>query len=203
MQTAELIAYVSMLLSMTIAPGPCMAILIARTLMKDVKGALAFNMGVALAQLAFFILVCAGLGLWIQSVPTLFVVGKCAAVLYLLWLAYTMWTHKEKSKTEEKPKRTGIISSGVAGFTTGAIAPHYLLLFLLILPQILDMSTVEASAAGLLAILTFAIVFSTYAAVIFITHRCGQLIKPSNGSTWLNRGLAVAVAASGGWMMSM
>lgn len=203
MQTAELIAYVSMLLSMTIAPGPCMAILVARTLMKDVKGALAFNMGVALAQLAFFILVCAGLGLWIQSVPTLFVVGKCAAVLYLLWLAYTMWTHKEKSKTTEKPKRTGIISSGIAGFTTGAIAPHYLLLFLLILPQILDMSTVEASAAGLLAILTFAIVFSTYAGVIFITHRCGQLIKLSNGSTWLNRGLAVAVAASGGWMMSM
>lgn len=53
MQTAELIAYISMLLSMTIAPGPCMAVLVARTLMKDVKGALAFNLGVALAQLAF------------------------------------------------------------------------------------------------------------------------------------------------------
>lgn len=135
--------------------------------------------------------------------PTLFIIGKCAAVLYLLWLAYNMWTHKDKDKAEGNVKQTGVLSSCVAGFTTGTIAPHYLLLFLLILPQILDVSTVQTSSIGLLAILTFTIVFTTYASVIYITHRCGQMIKPSNDSRWLNRSLAVAVAASGGWMMSM
>jgi threonine/homoserine/homoserine lactone efflux protein len=203
MQTAELIAYTSMLFSMTIAPGPCMAVVIARTLMKDIKGALAFILGLALARLVFFILVCAGLGLWIQSVPMFFLIGKCAAMLYLLWLAYSMWTHKNEDKAEGNVKKTGILSSCIAGFTTGAISPHYLLLFLLILPQILDVSTLKTSSIGLLAILTFAIGFTTFAGVIFITHRCGQLIKTSNDSSWLNRGLAVAVAASGGWMMSM
>ncbi|MEM7257983.1 MAG: LysE family transporter [Pseudomonadota bacterium] len=68
----DVVAYFAVLASLTLAPGPLSAILVAKTLAGDRSGALIFGSGIALGDTLIIILVCSGMGTWLTNTPLVF-----------------------------------------------------------------------------------------------------------------------------------
>ena len=68
----NLFAYTSVIVALTLAPGPLLALTISRSLRNDKAGALAFAMGIAAGDVLVILMIFGGLGLWLQSIPELY-----------------------------------------------------------------------------------------------------------------------------------
>lgn len=198
----DIAAYFFMLASMTLAPGPLIAIIIARTLNKDTAGAIAFGSGIALGDVIVICLICAGLGTWVQSVPYLFDIGKALAVCYVLWIAKCIWFGASDGGLQSK-KRTGKLPMAVAaGACTCLLSPQTFLLYVLLLPRLIDVSSVTAGSFTLLIAITFGALFLTFSVAIGLTSKLGNAMVTTSGSQLFSRLLAVVVGSSGLWMVA-
>lgn len=200
MTTPDIFTYLVLLISMTLAPGPLMAVTIARTLGKDVSGAVAFGVGIAIGNVMIILGVRAGFGVWLSSMPDLLEYAKFLGLAYLMWIAYDMWFNT--CEMDGQPaKRTGGRGAAIAGLCSCFVSPHYILLYLLILPRLFDIGTVSGGVFGALTVLTFAALALTFGSVIFMADRFrAWLVNPSKTQA-LNRGLAFVVAGCGLWMV--
>src|SRR6187399_1976476 len=73
-------------------PGPGVAAIIARGLAHGLKGTPAFIAGFMVGDLAWFAIAATGLAALAKTAATLFVVIKWAGVVYLLYLAWKLWS---------------------------------------------------------------------------------------------------------------
>jgi threonine/homoserine/homoserine lactone efflux protein len=80
------------------SPGPGVAAVLARSLGHGMRGAPAFIAGFLIGDLVWFALAAAGLAALAQVAQTAFLVVRCAGVLYLLYLAYRLWTGRALSR---------------------------------------------------------------------------------------------------------
>jgi len=202
MNTADLITYLAILVSMTIAPGPLMAVIIARTLGRDIIGAAALTLGIATGNVLIVVLVREGLALYINEMPGLFDAAKVLALIYLMWVARDMWFSREVAVSEDGKSRTGAASSFVAGIGTCLVSPHYLLFYMLILPRLMDVAAVSNAAFGMLVLATFGALLLTFGLVIALTDQLRARTVSAAGSMVLNRVLATVIASSGVWMVA-
>lgn len=201
MNTADLFTYLVLLISMTLAPGPLIAVTIARTLGKDVWGALSFGVGIAVGNVIIILCVRAGLGVWLDTVPGLLEYAKYLGLAYLMWIAYEMWF--KTSDMAEGGKRSGDRGAMIAGMCSCFVSPHYILLYLLILPRMFDLSTVSVPVFSALAVMTFAALGVTYGGVIFMADRFRVWMVNPSKTRILNRTLATVIAGCGVWMVSI
>ncbi|HEY3177679.1 MAG TPA: LysE family translocator [Casimicrobiaceae bacterium] len=74
------------------SPGPGVAAVLARSLGHGMRGAPAFIAGFLVGDLVWFAFAAAGLAALAQVAHTAFLVVRYAGVLYLLYLAYRLWT---------------------------------------------------------------------------------------------------------------
>src|SRR5215813_2435906 len=75
-----------------ISPGPGVAALVARVLARGLRGAPAFIAGFLVGDLIWFTLAATGLALLAQIFAIVFVVVKYVGAIYLLYLAWRLWT---------------------------------------------------------------------------------------------------------------
>jgi threonine/homoserine/homoserine lactone efflux protein len=83
--------YFVALVAYAASPGPLMAVLVARSLGNDWKGATVFAAGLCAGEVIAVIAVVLGIGIWAQTNPQLLAIAKYAGVAYLFWLALKMW----------------------------------------------------------------------------------------------------------------
>ena len=76
----------------TATPGPGIAALVARALSRGRRGLPAFIAGYVVGDLIWFTLAATGMAVVAQKAHLLFLFLKYAGALYLLLLAYRMWT---------------------------------------------------------------------------------------------------------------
>ena len=201
MQFIDVLVYFSLLVSITIAPGPLMAILVARTLSRDMKGAVAFGVGIAIGDVAIIALVCAGLGVWLQATPEIFDTAKLIAVIYLLWIAINIWKGSVNNNQKVNNKG-GTIAATFAGVLTCVVSPQTLLLYLMILPKLIDVTSITVSVFSALALITFSGLAFTFVIVIILADRFRSLLESPSRTRNLNRVLAVLIGLSGIWMVT-
>lgn len=73
-------------------PGPGVAAIVARSLSGGTRGAPAFVAGFLVGDLMWFTFAATGLAALAQAAYAVFVAVKYAGVVYLLYLAYRLWT---------------------------------------------------------------------------------------------------------------
>src|SRR5262245_2903521 len=73
-------------------PGPGVAAVLARSLARGAQGAPAFLAGFLIGDLVWFAFAATGLAAIAKSVQGVFLIIKYAGALYLLYLAYRLWT---------------------------------------------------------------------------------------------------------------
>ena len=200
MPLSDIASYFLTLVAITLAPGPVALMLIVRSASKDIWGAAGFGIGFALGGLMIIAAVCFGLGAWLTAVPEIFEYGKYAMMAYILWLAYGIWkggfdlTGDCQLKTRSLPAALG------AGVMTCFISPYMMILFPLVLPELMDITTIQLPDFLIIAVVTFLALFGGAAVIIAFAAQISRIARSQRAMMVLNRGLACVLTVGGGWM---
>jgi threonine/homoserine/homoserine lactone efflux protein len=178
-------------------PGPGVAAIIARSLAHGFKGAPAFIAGFVVGDLVWFSIAATGLAALARTAAVVFVVIKWAGVVYLMYLAWRLWTAPaERVAVRADDDRQHGWRAFVASLMLTLANPKAILFFLALLPTVIDLASlnalrfVEISAA--IAIVLPAVLF-TY---VFLAARARELFTTPNAVRRLNRSSGVAMAGA-------
>jgi threonine/homoserine/homoserine lactone efflux protein len=203
LDTTGLFPYFLTVAALAAAPGPLMAVLVARSLGNDVRGAAAFATGLCLGDA---IAVCAaafGIGLWIEGQPQLLSVLKLAGVGYLLWLAAQMWNSASGQAAAATARPTGLAGSVGAGLALCLGNPATLLLFVLLLPSAAPHGLTGPGQVALIALVTLAAGALVFFGTIVIARQARNLIGTGARSALPGRVLAAMVALTSLWILAV
>jgi threonine/homoserine/homoserine lactone efflux protein len=180
------------------APGPGVAYIIARSLAHGLKGAPATIAGFVVGDLVWFAIAATGLAALAKTAATLFVFIKWAGVLYLLYLAYKLWTAPAKRMeiAGENDSRQHCWRAFAASLMLTLANPKTILFFLALLPTVIDMASMnlvrflEISAA---MVFVLPAVLGAYA---LLAAKARQLFTTPSAVRRLNRSSGVAMAGA-------
>jgi threonine/homoserine/homoserine lactone efflux protein len=195
-----LLIFASVYLLAVATPGPGVAAIIARSLARGTQGAVAFIAGFWIGDLIWFSVAATGLAALAQTARVVFVVIKYAGAVYLLYLAYRLWTAKPAvAATDEQPK----IDAGQRPMQLflGSLAltmanPKTAIFFLALLPTVVRLE--ELTVAGFLEIVAvisvvLPLVLGGY---VFLAARARRMFKSERAVRTINRSTGAAMACA-------
>ncbi len=182
----------------TATPGPGIAAIVARVLSRGTRGLPAFIAGYVVGDLIWLTFAATGMAVLAQTAHTLFLVLKYAGALYLLFLAYRMWTAPARPLTDKIEISEGEsaprLFAGTVALTMGN--PKVMVFFLALLPTVIDLNRMTLSAYLQLA-LTICIILSTVLTTYAIAAlRARRLFSNARAVQWLNRGSGTVMATA-------
>ena len=157
METSTFFYFLFTSILLTLAPGPDILYLLAKSLADGAKSGIVLACGLVSGIFFHTMLVMLGVAALIQSSPTTLTFLKYFGAAYLLYLAFGAL----KSSGEMKLGNAGVKVSYKALYRRGVLMnvlnPKVLLFFLAFLPQFVNVSDTSASLQIALLGLTFAI----------------------------------------------
>ncbi len=201
MDYTALAAYFAALMALTAAPGPIVAVLVARSIGNDTGGATAFATGLCLGDVLAVCAVAMGIGGLAQSQPGWFEVAKYAGVAYLLWLAFRIWTDSA-SMTAARPRKGGWLASTGAGVALCLGNPSTVLIYMLLLPSVAPGGINSAQDLSVVLLVTFAAVGAVFFGAILLARQFNRVITSPASSALLSRGTAAIIGLTSIWMLA-
>jgi threonine/homoserine/homoserine lactone efflux protein len=198
-----LLVFCLVYLAATATPGPGIAAIVARVLARGTRGLPAFIAGFVIGDLIWFTLAATGMAVLAQTMHHAFVALKYLGVLYLLYLAYRMWTSRAvpiggtlQQPKDERPAR--LLAAGLA-LTLGN--PKVMVFFLALLPTVVDLREIGLRSYSQIAVAMLLILSGVLSTYSRLALRARGLFTDARAVRWLNRGsgsvmvgAAVAVA---------
>jgi len=158
MNTSLLLLFVWSSLLVTVAPGPDLLMVIQISLERGWKMGFRLALGLCTGLVIHTLLVATGLGVLLDSFPSLILGIKIFGVSYFLFLAYKAWNSKYST-----PSKTVHFKGWLTGFIMNLTNPKVFIFFLGFLPQFLFHETwskaLQLSVLGGLFILQALLVF--------------------------------------------
>jgi threonine/homoserine/homoserine lactone efflux protein len=194
-----LLIFSSVYLLAVATPGPGVAAIIARSLARGTQGAAAFIAGFLIGDLIWFVVAATGLAALAQTARIVFVIIKYAGALYLLYLAYRLWTAPPaKITADQGPIDTG--QKPVQLFF-GSLAltlsnPKTAIFFLALLPTVVRLE--ELTVVGFLEIVAvisigLPLVLGGY---VLLAARARRIFKSERAVRTINRSTGAAMACA-------
>lgn len=199
---SDAIAYVLSLITLTLAPGPLVLLLMVRAASNDMRGAIGFGLGVALGDILVIAAICLGLGTWLQSAPGIYEFGKVAMLLYVGWLAWGIWNGGYDFSASHKAGSGGLLGSLMAGCMTCIISPQTIVLYTLFLPRLVNVEAIDIALFGQIAALTFGALSICFVAVIGFASPLRRLANNPGNMTLVNGTLASLLCGAGLWLVA-
>ncbi len=194
---ASLLAYAAALGLAAAIPGPGIAALVGQSMGNGLRAALFLLGGIALGDVIYLTVAVAGLSAIAQAFSGVFLVVKVLGGLYLLWLAYKLWTSRS-AMTEVGATR---LQSGLAAFLSGLSVtlgnPKTIIFYLALLPTVLDLHGVGTGKWALLAVVTVGVLFAVLTPYALLAARARCLMKRPEAVTRLNRLAGSIIGATG------
>ena len=196
------VPYFVALVAYAVSPGPIMAVLVARSLGNDRRGATAFAAGLCLGEVIAITAVILGVGIWVQSQPQFLAVVKYAGIAYLLWLAFKMWNDRDGVSPEELG-RAGLAASACAGLALCLSNPGTMLMQVLLLPIVAPDGIAGVEHSGLVVLATFAAFGLVFFGTIPLARQFNRIISSAGSSSMMNRITAGVIAATSLWILAI
>lgn len=193
--------YFAALVAYAASPGPIMAVLVARSLGKDWKGATAFAAGLCIGEVVAVIAVLLGIGLWAQTTPELFALAKYLGIAYLLWLSVKMWNNREGVSSARLGK-AGWLAAAMAGVALCLGNPATLMMQMLLLPIVAPAGTVSPEHTGLILLATFAAFGIVFFGTIPLARLFNRITASPASSVMFSRVTAVVIGLTSLWMVA-
>lgn len=209
MSVADTVSYFIALLAIAIAPGPVVLMLLVRSASNDARGAASFGFGFASGGVLIITAVCFGLGAWLTAVPEVFQYSKYVMMAYFVYLAHGIWRGGFNMETDgdsicDGKKSTTcsstVLSSIIAGLVTCFISPYMMILFPLVLPEMMDITTIALPDFAIISAITFLALSTGALLIIIFASQLRRVIKSGRSATMVNRSLASILVVAGGWM---
>ncbi len=199
----DVLAYFAVLTSLTLAPGPLSALLVAKTLSGDRSGAMIFGSGIALGDSLIILVVCSGMGTWLESTPVIFTIGKSLAVIYILWIALWMLKKNKRPNPVETPATRKVLAELGSGMVTCIASPQTLLLYLILVPRLIDLNNISVTPFLVLLFTTAAALCVSVFVLIYLAQTIRTWVEPRPERAIGDWILAAVVAGSGLFIISM
>jgi threonine/homoserine/homoserine lactone efflux protein len=201
MDHSALFAYSGALAALTAAPGPVVAVLVARSLGRDSTGAAAFAAGLCLGDVLAVCIVALGVGVWAEGRPDLFSAAKYLGVAYLIWLSVRMWNDASGLAAGEE-RRTGWLASACAGVALCLGNPSTLLIYILLLPTVAPAGIADLPQLALLVLVTFVSVGAVFFGTIVLARQVDRLFASPRASSRFSRISAALIALTSIWVLA-
>ena len=202
----ELSALVIFALALAIAagsPGPSIAALIARVLMRGWRDVAPFVLAMWLGEALWLTLAVLGLAALAETFHWAFVAVKWCGVAYLLWLAWQMWRAPVAVTAGGSAPRAGRPARMfLAGLAVTLGNPKIMAFYLAVLPTIIDLGALGALGLLELALTMLVVLAGVDIAWIALAERARRLLASPRALQVANRvgatlmgGAAAAIAA--------
>lgn len=183
------IAFALAMFVLAVTPGPGVFAVLSRALNDGFQKASLMIMGIVVGDVIYLLIAIFGLNFVIQSFTGLFVWLKVIGGLYLIWLAYTMWSVKkdDQNSTPKKITKDKTLSETLAGLLITLSNPKVILFYLGFLPTFVNLS--QLSGADVLFI-TFIVIFVLSLSMLlyaFFASKAKQWLKNSQHINNINR----------------
>lgn len=200
MDHTSLFAYFVAVVALTAAPGPIVAVLVARSLGRDTGGATAFAAGLCLGDLLAVVAIAMGIGTLADSGPQWFALAKYAGVAYLLWLSFGMWSARS-DQAGAQPGRRGWLASGGAGLALCLGNPSTILIYLLLLPTVAPEGIQSGQQLSIVALVTVVAVGTVFFGAILLARQVKRVIASPASTVIVNRATAAVTALTSVWIL--
>jgi threonine/homoserine/homoserine lactone efflux protein len=179
-------------------PGPGVAAVISQGLARGSSGAPAFIAGFLIGDLLWFSATAFGLAALAQRAHTAFVVVRYLGAIYLLYLAYKLWTAPARPLAEsslpdadEKPR-----ALFWGSLTLTLSNPKPMLFFIALLPTVVPLERLDT--VGHLAIVAAIIVIlpATLGGYVLLAAHARRWLKSTRAIRTVNRGSGTLLAAA-------
>jgi threonine/homoserine/homoserine lactone efflux protein len=179
-------------------PGPGVAAVIAQGLARGSAGAPAFIAGFLVGDLIWFVAAAFGLSALAQRAHAAFVMVKYVGALYLLYLAYKLWSAPARplADADERALTRPPHALFLGSLTLTLSNPKPMLFYLALLPTVVPLGTLSAfgqlEIAGAIAL----ILPATLGGYVLLAARARVWLKSPRAIRAVNRGSGTLMAAA-------
>jgi threonine/homoserine/homoserine lactone efflux protein len=197
MSAYGLAAFCAAYLLAVATPGPGITAVLARSLTHGMRGTPAFIAGFLLGDLTWFVGAAAGLAALAQTAQTLFAIVRYAGALYLLYLAYRLWTapaqpvEVSESTGPERPLRLFL---GSLSLTLGN--PKPMIFFVALLPTVIPLGSLHLTDYFMIALAIAIILPLVLISYAMAASRARRFFRNPKSVRLLNRGAGTAMAGA-------
>jgi threonine/homoserine/homoserine lactone efflux protein len=201
MTAATIAAMFSVMLALALVPGVSVLTVSARTAAYGFVHGVSTTAGIVAGDIVFILIAIFGLSLLADAMGDLFIVVKLLGGIYLAWLSYSLWKTRAVTDTTSNRGGTSLFSSFMAGLLITLADQKAILFYLGLFPAFIDLSTTgPAETLTIIATASLA-VGGAKLAYAGLANRARLFAYGSSALTWLNLTAALALVATGAYLM--
>lgn len=201
MDHSTLLTYFVAVVALTAAPGPIIAVLVARSLERNVRGAAAFAGGLVLGDVLAVLAVAMGVGVWAEAKPEWLALAKYVGVAYLLWLSVRIW-NDVSGVALAQGEHGGPLASFSAGAALCLGNPATLLIYMLLLPGVAPQGFQSNGQIAAVLAITFLAVGLVFFGAILFARQARRVIGSPASATLAGRVVAATIAVTSLWILA-
>jgi threonine/homoserine/homoserine lactone efflux protein len=178
-------------------PGPGVAAVISQALSRGAAGAPAFIAGFLVGDLIWFLAAVLGLSALAQTAHAAFLAVKYLGALYLLYLAYKLWSAPVRALEICGPQRPRPPRALFWGALTLTLSnPKPMLFFLALLPTVVPLETLSAFGHLEIVAAIATILPATLGGYVLLAARARTWLRSPRAVKLMNRGSGTLIAAA-------
>lgn len=196
MTITTILAYAMALFIAAAIPGPGMTAIVARALGSGFRETFFMGLGLVLGDMVYLTAVILGLAFVAQTFQEAFMVLKFAGAVYLLYIAWKLWTAGLLPQDLQAKKSTSIGMSFLSGLFITLGNPKTMLFYVALVPTLIDIRGIGLPEYALLIGLTFTVLMAVLLPYILLASKARALLKRPSALTILNRTAAGILAGT-------
>lgn len=200
MTPTTLLAYSGALFVAAAIPGPGMTAIVARALGSGFRPTFFMGLGLILGDLCYLTAVILGLALVAQTFTTPFLIIKYLGALYLVYIAWKLWTTGLIAQDIEAKRSTHIGISFLSGLLVTLGNPKTMLFYVALVPTLIPLEAIGAKDYAALVGITFVVLIAVLVPYILLASQARTLLKKPNSLKALNRSAASILASTAAYI---
>jgi threonine/homoserine/homoserine lactone efflux protein len=196
MTPSNLLVFMLALMIAAGSPGPSIAALVARVLSNGFRDVLPFLAAMWLGEAVWLGCAVAGLAVAARSLGAVFIALKFIGAAYLLFLAWKMWFAPTQVAEGDLPKGQSPWRMFGAGLTITLGNPKIMVFYVALLPTIVDLNRVGATAWLELTAVMLVVLVTVDAAWALLAVRARRLLTSRKAVRIANRSSATMMAGA-------
>lgn len=178
------------------SPGPSLAALVAQVISRGYQGVIPFLAAMWIGEAIWLAFAVFGLAMIAQTFHWAFLTIKYLGLAYLAYLAYKMWTAPVAVKEGELPKADSSFRLFLTGLAITLGNPKIMVLYMAILPTVVDLAHVTLIGWGELTLTLFLVLAAIDLSYVFLAGRARQFIRSARAMRAANKCSAVAMGGA-------
>lgn len=196
MSQAVLITYATALFIAAVIPGPGMTAIVARALGSGFWQTFFMGLGLILGDLTYLTAVILGLAIVAQTFQGVFFALKIAGALYLLYIAWKLWTAGLMPQNLKAKRGKNAALAFLSGLLITLGNPKTMLFYVALVPTIIDLREIGVPEFSTLVGVTFVVLMAALLPYIVLATKARDILSEPSRLKVLNRTAAGILAGT-------